>query len=163
DRLLPRLERACDLQQLLATRGEVLADFEILRVVLIRDAQSRNAPRVLDVRIERHAVRRKRQRRAVPRRQQRAIELLRQLLLVFASPFGNAADFELSSSRGVSAPLAQTTTAFARWKISFLLASKYFTPLTRPRGESSILRTYELGRTSQRPVFTAFGITVTSE
>src|SRR5437016_3566377 len=82
--------------------------------------------------------------------------------LEFASPFGNAADFELSSSRGVSAPLAQTTTAFARWNISFLAASKYFTPLTRPRGESSILRAYELGRTSHRPVLIAFGITVTS-
>ena len=41
--------------------------------------------------------------------------------LELASPFGKRFDFELSSSRGVSAPFAQTTTAFARWKISFLL------------------------------------------
>src|SRR5690348_14199962 len=83
--------------------------------------------------------------------------------LEFARPSGNWFDFELSNSFGVSTPLAQTTTALARWNISALFASKYFTPVTRPCGESSIFRTYEFGRTSQRPVATARGITVTSE
>src|SRR5882762_744989 len=83
--------------------------------------------------------------------------------LEFARPFGNRFDFELSNSRGVSAPFAHTTTALARWKISFLPPSKYLTPVTRPRGDTSTLRAYELGRISQRPVATAFGMTVTSE
>ena len=83
--------------------------------------------------------------------------------LELASPCGNRFELELSSSRGVSAPFAHTTTAFARWKISFLSASKYFTPVARPFASVSIFRAYELGRISQRPVATAFGMTVTSE
>src|SRR6185503_5670129 len=83
--------------------------------------------------------------------------------LEFARPWGNALDFEFRSSFGVSTPLAQTTTAFARWNTSALLPSKYFTPVTRPFDDSSIFRTYELGRTSHRPVATAFGIVVTNE
>jgi len=83
--------------------------------------------------------------------------------LEFASPCGKRLDLELSSSLGVSAPFAQTTTPFARWKTSRLSASKYFTPVTRPRASVSIFRTYEFGRISHRPVATAFGITVTSE
>src|SRR5439155_7250278 len=83
--------------------------------------------------------------------------------LEFARPSGKRFDLELSSRRGVSAPLAHTTTAFARWKISLLSVSKYLTPVTRPCGDVSILRTYDPGRISHRFVATAFGITVTSE
>src|SRR4051812_24260529 len=83
--------------------------------------------------------------------------------LELASPFGKRLLFELSKSRGVSAPFAHTTTALARWKISFFAASKYFTPVARPCASVSTLRTYEFGRISQRPVVTAFGIIVTSE
>src|SRR5712691_12068661 len=56
--LLPRLERARGLEQLFAARREILADPQVLRMVLIGDAQSGNAPRVIDVGIQRHAVRR---------------------------------------------------------------------------------------------------------
>ncbi|MND03766.1 hypothetical protein D3C83_237430 [compost metagenome] len=44
--------------------------------------------------------------------------------LEFANPSGKRFDFELSSSRGVSAPLAESTTAFARCTTSFLSLSK---------------------------------------
>src|SRR6476646_8386345 len=83
--------------------------------------------------------------------------------LEFASPAGKRFDFEFSNNRGVSAPFAQTTTAFARWKISFLSPSKYFTPVTRPLSFVSIFRTYEFGRTSHLPLATATGMTLTSE
>src|SRR6185503_14318296 len=83
--------------------------------------------------------------------------------LELARPCGNRFDLEFNNSRGVSAPLAQTKTAFARWKISFLSASKYLTPVARPLASVSTFLTYEFGRTSQRPVATAFGIIVTSE
>jgi hypothetical protein len=36
--------------------------------------------------------------------------------LEFASPCGNRFDFDINRSRGVSAPLQQTTAAFALWK-----------------------------------------------
>ncbi len=36
--------------------------------------------------------------------------------LELASPSGNRFDFDISKSFGVSAPLAQTKTALARWK-----------------------------------------------
>src|SRR5579871_6588709 len=80
--------------------------------------------------------------------------------LEFARPSGKRADFDMSSSRGVSTPLAQTTTFRARCLTSRLRASKYTAPLARPWLSISILRTYELGRISQRPVFSATGITV---
>ena len=44
--------------------------------------------------------------------------------LEFASPFGNRFDFEIRSRRGVSAPLAQRTTALAFCKCSRRSASK---------------------------------------
>ena len=53
--------------------------------------------------------------------------------LEFASPFGNWFDADMSRSRGVSAPFAQSTTAFARCMTSRFCASKYTTPVTRPR------------------------------
>src|SRR5271165_1117001 len=82
--------------------------------------------------------------------------------LEFASPSGDSFDFESSSNRAVSAPFAQSTTALARWKTSRRLESKYTAPVARPRASVSILRTYEFGRISQRPVFSAMGITETS-
>ena len=42
-------------------------------------------------------------------------------------------------------------------ELALCRASKYFTPVTRPRASVSILRTYEFGRISQRPVATATG------
>jgi hypothetical protein len=39
------------------------------------------------------------------------------LPLELASPYGKAADLDMSNRRGVSAPLAETTSALARWKI----------------------------------------------
>ena len=44
--------------------------------------------------------------------------------LEFARPWGNCDDVELRSSRGVSAPLAHTTTAFARCSCSCFRSSK---------------------------------------
>lgn len=82
--------------------------------------------------------------------------------LEFASPFGNCLDFESSSSLADSTPFAQTTTAFARCSDSLFCASKYTAPVARPRASVTIFRTYELGRISQRPVFSAIGITLTS-
>src|SRR5579864_8918056 len=79
--------------------------------------------------------------------------------LEFAKPSGNRFDFDIRSKRGVSAPFAQTTTAFARCRCSCLRASKYSTPSTWPLWLIEILRTYEFARISQRPVLSATGIT----
>ena len=52
--------------------------------------------------------------------------------LELARPCGNLALADFSSSRGVSAPFAQTTTPRAFWKCSRLSSSKYATPVVRP-------------------------------
>ena len=59
----------------------------------------------------------------------------------FASPFGNWLEADMSRSRGVSAPFAQTITAFARCMTSRFWASKYTTPVTRPRASVCTRRT----------------------
>jgi hypothetical protein len=61
--------------------------------------------------------------------------------LEFASPFGNWFDAESKSRRGVSAPFADRITAFARCRISRFCASKYTTPVTRPRASVWMRRT----------------------
>ena len=44
--------------------------------------------------------------------------------LELASPFGKRFDLETRSSFAVSAPLAHSTTALARWKVSVFFSSK---------------------------------------
>src|SRR6478672_4634642 len=82
------------------------------------------------------------------------------LPLEFARPFGNNDDFDKNSRRGVSAPLAQSTTAFALWKCSRPPSSKYVTPVTRPALLTSIFLTQLFGRISHKPVFSASRMTV---
>src|ERR1700757_2990030 len=83
--------------------------------------------------------------------------------LEFASPFGKLEEWELSSSRAVSAPFAQRTTARARCRCSCFLESKYATPCARPCAFSSTRATSLFGRISHRPVASASGSMATMD
>ena len=66
---------------------------------------------------------------------------------------------EFSSRRGVSAPLAASTTAFARWTLLALRRGRSTsTSLTRPAASVSMRNTAHSGRISQRPLASASGI-----
>src|SRR6185503_6297613 len=69
-------------------------------------------------------------------------------------------DAERSSSRVVSAPFAATMTARERCRRSFPSRSQYATPVVRPLAFVSTRNAVDSARTSQRPVATAFGMTV---
>jgi hypothetical protein len=90
------------------------------------------------------------------------IRFLPTMPLEFARPSGKRADSDSNNSRGVSAPFALSTTAFARCDCIVPSSSQYSTSFARPLASVSMRATVQPVRSSQLPLASASGIIVTS-